>query len=638
MADVFPPSYESATTRDVWPVIAPYILCAADLCSASLVCRTWHEIFVPILWGAPASHFGARDDAVYGEQYQNPHSKKHLYSLQINTAKVALTRFRRVLNISRSSVRQFTHTLHLPPALSEIYGEPPPSWLHDFVEYLPNLQSLLVSRLPFFDHGSLVALGKGDEYNLRLLLAERELNATSVGLTAALKRFLRLVYLDLSYTTAARDSVVLFALSQLRDLQVFKLRGVGLQDDDMAVLSRSIQDRVRVLDIRDNRLSDRGLSLLTRYCFLPYGGGHTGAHVNAHFGPLTGALLAGSIRSERLDGHLLRLFTRRLSGLSALEELPHAGITHLYVAGNKISADSLISLLHTRRLNVLDAGDVDTKMEKLIPIFRSPTAQGLTYLRVHHSILTHGTIGVDYVPSKETRDGLPLNEKEPSMIQRLLAKRPTLYQETADKPLCLHPSNISHIQTLVLIDVPAFVPESSPIISSLTRFISACADESLLASLQAQSNYSLPPGQYRAKAIQQHSKELFALNTIVLEVAPTGKLDKLETLPTWAPTSYYQPGTFKSSTGDLDSEKLWAAAANDFSFFDQDEEGQGVRSALDSVRDQPPARMVDLIAELAAFRREKRDAYNNKIQNKHSRILTADGHWKGEVKIVRSRL
>ncbi|DAA75996.1 TPA_exp: Leucine Rich Repeat domain protein [Trichophyton benhamiae CBS 112371] len=608
MADVFPPSYESATTRDAWPIIAPFVLAAADLCSASLVSRAWHCIFAPILWGAPASHFGARNDAVY----------------------VALTRFRRVLNISRPCVRQLTHTLHLPPALAEIYGEPPPTWLHEFLEYLPNLQSLLLSRLPFFDHRSLVALGKGKQYNARLLLAEREANATPAGLVALLNCCLRLTYLDLSHTTTARDPRTILALRQLRGLQVLKLRGIGLQDDDIEVLAKAIQTRVRLLDIRDNRLTDRGLNMLVNHCFLLNDGDGASIRENLHFGPLTGALLADSTQSEQLGDQLLDLFTRRLSGLSALEELPHVGLTHLYVSGNKISVSGLIDILHTKRLNVLDAGALSPGMEKLIPELKSPIARNLTYLRIHHSILKRqGDV------KKELLKGVLTDGKESSMIQRLLEKRPAIYKTNTDQSIYLHPSNIAHIRTLVLTDVPAFVPSPSPVISSITQFISACADEALLASLQAESNYSLPPGQYHAKAVQQHAKELFALRAIVLEISPGKKFEKPESSSAWVPTGYYQPDTFKSSTGDLDSENLWAAAANDFSFFDEDE----TRSTSSSSAALPPVRMVDVVVELAAFRRERRDAYEKRVRSTgDTTILPADGHWKGEVRIQRNNL
>jgi hypothetical protein len=48
-------------------IIAHYIP-STDLCAASLVCRKWYEIFEPFLWGAPASHFGTDNDAVYGKE------------------------------------------------------------------------------------------------------------------------------------------------------------------------------------------------------------------------------------------------------------------------------------------------------------------------------------------------------------------------------------------------------------------------------------------------------------------------------------------------------------------------------------------------------------------------------------------
>ncbi|KAK2825756.1 hypothetical protein FQN49_007392, partial [Arthroderma sp. PD_2] len=381
-------------------------------------------------------------------------------------------------------------------------------------------------------------------------------------------------------------------------------------------------------------------------CFLPHGEGQISRRASAHFGPLTGPLLADSIQSERLGGHLLQLFTKPLTGRSALEELPHVGITHLYVADNNLSTDGLIRLLHTRRLNVFDAGAAHPGKEKLVPVFWSSAAQGLTYLRVHYSVVIegHGTIDGDDASSWNSLDASLAKDKvssEGKMIQALLSKRPTLCKTNSsntDEHPSLHPSNIAHLRTLVLSNIPASVSPSSPTIPSLTRFISACADESLLASLRAHSNYSLPPGQYRAKAVQQHADELFALRRIVLEVTPTGNP---ESSPTWAPTSYYQPDVTKSSTGDLDSENLWAAAANDFSFFgeekNQREYAQRPRLPLNSA-ELPPGQMVDLVAALAEFRRQKRDGYIKRLQNGTSKLLIADGHWEGEVKVLRNRL
>lgn len=67
-----PPSYEKATLVNAWDIIAKYIP-SSDLCSAALVCEEWHSIFVPHLWGNPASHFSQENDRVYGECLEQSH-------------------------------------------------------------------------------------------------------------------------------------------------------------------------------------------------------------------------------------------------------------------------------------------------------------------------------------------------------------------------------------------------------------------------------------------------------------------------------------------------------------------------------------------------------------------------------------
>ena len=64
--DSVPPSYEIATARDPWEVIAPYIP-SAELCTLSRVSRGLNKVFAPYLWGNPASHFGTENDRVYGK-------------------------------------------------------------------------------------------------------------------------------------------------------------------------------------------------------------------------------------------------------------------------------------------------------------------------------------------------------------------------------------------------------------------------------------------------------------------------------------------------------------------------------------------------------------------------------------------
>jgi len=134
----------------------------------------------------------------------------------------------------------------------------------------------------------------------------------------------------------------------------------------------------------------------------------------------------------------------------------------------------------------------------------------------------------------------------------------------------LHPAVLPNLRTLILTEVPLTVRQSSPIIPALKSFISACADESALALLCAQTNYSLPPGRARHIAELDHARSLFALRTIVLEMAQPVDATK-GTEKGWKHSRQRQSMS-KSSTGDRDSENLWSAAQNDFSFFGEEGE------------------------------------------------------------------
>ncbi|KAL2795900.1 hypothetical protein BJX66DRAFT_161029 [Aspergillus keveii] len=845
MMDTVPPSYQYATTRDAWPIIAEYIP-SSDLCAVTLVCRRWHRVFLPFLWGNPASHFGTENDEVY----------------------VALTRFRRTLKHARLEVRMLTHTLHMPPALSEIYGGPRPEWLREIFESLPCLQSLIVSELPFFDHSSMMALrgavpsgASSRTYNIRLLVAEREPNTTSQGIAETLIRFPELIYLDLSYTTSAKDQTVLSALSQLERLQVLKLRGIGLKDIDAEFLANAIGQRVRYLDLRNNKFTDTAVRSLLRVCFLLPG------YATSRQDPLSRTLPASAsliqsphqhplskfLSSPTLDEEFRRGLTTPLTGRSWVEDLPNVGITHLYIAENQITVDGVASLLATAQFHVLDVGTVETNAhisrgtgsqmpeqqaypsaEQLIPILGTRAKEKLTYFRAHHSICTsaaphegsqppedfqpelpaenrtegfseldtasteihelpadtnpvfelpgstpapqspdkpdsHDKNGTPPIPRRgsiyapEVLSGandvtsfeetaldplksrhiyssspIPLcsspvsfEDSRARKIQELLAKRPKAQQPRRDGResyiTYLHPFHVPNLEVLVLTDVPSHVPADSPILESLIYFITACSNEALLATLQAGTDYSLPPGQDRARAEQERAKSLFSLRRLVLEITPVTN-SRLPLNPTAWKSVSSQLGHQKSTTGDWDLERLWSAASDDFSFFGETECGipeyaqarpfpmaalnETVTLTPDSDRSisemagssptklslqprtglpankssQPPTinrlftapatPIVDLVAELASFRRRMKHQYEQTVRENHQRrsmnealspqsgytagpgntlfplpmqrapspvpgpvTLIAhhvEGHWKGEVKIVRN--
>ncbi|CEN61607.1 Putative Leucine rich repeat domain-containing protein [Aspergillus calidoustus] len=843
MMDTVPPSYQSATTRDAWAIIAEYIP-SSDLCAATLVCRRWHRVFLPFLWGNPASHFGTENDEVY----------------------VALTRFRRTLKYARLEVRMLTHTLHMPPALSEIYGGPRPEWLREIFESLPCLQSLVVSELPFFDHSSMMALrgavpsgASSRAYNIRLLVAEREPNTTSQGIAETLIRFPELIYLDLSYTTSAKDQTVLSALSQLERLQVLKLRGIGLRDIDAEFLANAIGQRVRYLDVRNNKFTDTAVRSLLRVCFL------LPSHAASRQGPLSRTLPASAflnqfphqlpiskfLSSPMLDEEFRRALTTPLTGRSWVEDLPNAGITHLYIAENQITVDGVASLLATAQFHVLDVGTVETNAhvnrgtasqipeqqaypsaEQLIPILGTRAKEKLTYFRAHHSICTStaphersqppedflpelpaenrtegfseldtasteihelpadtnpvfelpGSAPVPQSPKKpdsHDKNKKPLIPRRGSIyapevlseandvtnsedtaldplksrhvyssspilcsspvsfedsrarkIQELLAKRAKAQQPRRDGRESyihyLHPFHVPNLEVLVLTDVPSHVPADSPILESLIQFITACSNEALLATLKAGTDYSLPPGQDRARAEQERAKSLFSLRRLVLEITPVTN-SRLPLNPTAWKSVSSQLGHQKSTTGDWDLERLWSAASDDFSFFGETECGipefaqsrpfpiaalnETVTLTPDTDRNisemaasfptklslqsrtglpanksshaptsnrsftPAAAPVVDLVAELASFRRRMKHQYEQTVRENYQRrsmsealspqsCYTAgpgsstlspiqratspapgpvtsiahhvEGHWKGEVKIVRN--
>ncbi|KAJ5748209.1 uncharacterized protein N7511_009905 [Penicillium nucicola] len=699
---------------------------------------------------------------------------------------------------------------------------------------------------------------RSNQYNIRLLLAEREPNTTSSSLASTLLLFPTLAYLDLSYTTSARDRAVLCSLSQLEYLQVLKLRGIGLKDNDAEFLANAIGHRVRYLDLRDNLLTDMAVRSLMEASFLPPNSRaqprprRTGTSPD----PVSQSILHGSgsdlFKRPDLDEQFMRLLAQPISYHPWVEDLPHTGITHLYITGNLISIEGVASLLASSRLHALDFGtlktpDVARKVlkfgekypgaEKLVPLLGKVAGDNLIYFRAHHAVLTaeppckDAASTAEFLPelstqenhiesddaevseaaeldaaqqinelSEETRaiyeladtsiddsvtsaPDLPhiqeptTKDEEPQLpkrgpafapevvhpipmrsangnnmlgrsetvisfsettggdtlssvstseymlatssslqtlqcssptstddtrgqrIQELLAKRPRnqsipLQGGKESRFPYLHPSHIPHTETLVLTDVPSHVAPNSSIIPALIRFITACSNEFLLATLQAGSDYSLPPGQARMRAEQQRSRSLFGLRRLVLEITPVDTK-----LTSWKPGNQYN-ATGHSSTGDRDSENLWSAAVNDYSFFGEEECGVPENdpgkyfpmavlnekvslmpdddSALspDSPRlgrhpsqrnahslSQPgksekdkQIQSLDLVAEVAAFRRAKKAEYEAVVRRERGRRSTfgsnasslspsappvslttfVEGHWKGEVKVVRN--
>ena len=303
------------------------------------------------------------------------------------------------------------------------------------MEQLPNLQSLVVSRLPFFDHLALLALrcysdgrrpsigGPDPTFALRLLIAGSCQNTTSQGLTEGLNHFPNLAFLDLSNTLAARDRNVLWKLGDLPLLQILKLRSVHLRDEDVNVLAEAIGVKVRSLDVQGNHLTDHSVRTLLTSCFQAdndtngssNGSPHAISNLAVEDWPSgfvrPDPAVLDEFKDESYDERFVRRLTCGVISRLPYEDMPHSGITHLYIANNGLTVEGVAALVRSGKLRVLDAGSVNKSVhgsysdaspslspfdarhirlpgvEKLTPIL-SKHAQNLTSLRVHHAVIT----------------------------------------------------------------------------------------------------------------------------------------------------------------------------------------------------------------------------------------------------------
>ncbi|KAI5305328.1 ESCRT-III subunit protein snf7 [Ascosphaera pollenicola] len=252
-------------------------------------------------------------------------------------------------------------------------------------------ESLYVSGLACLDHRSLrslslVARKKEDDlkFNLRLLEAKQAENLTPTALAEAIPQFPRLVYLDVSGASSARDHAFLSALSALRELKLLKLSGVGLKDADLEVMVHALRRRVRFLDISQNKLTDCGLHVLQRYCFEESGSDATVTVPDNHYfewsassAPFSNILTSASLQSERFEKDLRQQLDEPLTGRSNFSDIPWTGISHLVLGGNNITPECLGNLIVAGRLRYLDAGSLTLPPALL----KHPGAQDLRFLR-----------------------------------------------------------------------------------------------------------------------------------------------------------------------------------------------------------------------------------------------------------------
>ncbi|KAI5290375.1 hypothetical protein KEM52_000475 [Ascosphaera acerosa] len=449
----------------------------------------------------------------------------------------------------------------------------------------------------------------------------------------------------------------------LRELKALKLRGAGLRDAEAQVLACAVGRRLRLLDVSGNRLTEAGWAWLLQRCFRrgrASAGGSTGdASRNKHDvhsatlhddidcepdyyyewsaspSPHANRLTARSLRSAHLERDLRLQLSEPLTGRSSFaDHIPWTGITHVAVGENSppISPAMLATLVSAGGLYSLDVGPAAASLAS--GLFEFPGAKTLRYLRVHFDAIVDTRISEGDECHAVPRAGEWCYT--PPSIDKLLQRRPQLHGPASLQPPLLHPSWLPRLETLVLTSVPrrSPQPQSRVLVNALGHFITACGDEATLSQISSREasstahrhphDYASPPRPFP-----------FSLRRIVLE------------------TTESDGHVFVSSTEDPDSERLWRQAAGDFSFF-RDEavySAPGLSPSSSLPPGQPYARdgveagrglaqpLVDTVAELAAWRRAKREEYARAAQQARAdglHRLYVKGYWAGEVSVVRA--
>ena len=299
------------------------------------------------------------------------------------------------------------------------------------------------------------------------------------------------------------------------------------------------------------------------------------------------------------------------------------------------------------------------------------TATGLIYsAQAVNGINTPQTPTVPTAGSRMSVDQAGTPELLIALVEQ---QRREFRQGLRDKPHSLLPAMLPRLRTLTLSDIPC-KDFTNEVVESLIRFIGHCAMEAEFARLHACASLvgdTRNTDQPRLSQVRDNARDNFALSRIVLEMGPPGSSKHNNSETTLQPVNFsYRT---KSSTEDADSEALWSAQENDFTFFGDDEEcglpaqepgwhqpDLAVLSEKVLVQpeeemqseQQPPAFSsssssssrpskktidagVDVIHELAKFRKERKIVYEEALKQGKRFV---DGYWPGEVKVVRWQL
>lgn len=231
---------------------------------------------------------------------------------------------------------------------------------------------------------------------------------------------------------------------------------------------------------------------------------------------------------------------------------------------------------------------------------------------------------------------------QPSGIRELIEEITQRQHRVAARerhPGRFKPSMLPNLKTLILTDVPS-TTRRRHIPDTLAHFIQECAEDEELARLEAIANYrTVGKGQISPPPVLK-------LQTLMLEMTCKPEPAYIPRSPRRSP----RPSFTKSSTEDPDSELFMNNSESDFSFFGEDDGGLLVSEGrVDRplhydeglMLDVDDGHLIDTIAELASFRRQKKRRFETleRLMASGCEHLEMEvaflGHWRGEVKVVR---
>ena len=423
-------------------------------------------------------------------------------------------------------------------------------------------------------------------------------------------------YLDISFTSCNEGWFRQFASAMLPNLRVVKLQCVRLTDRSFATILDALGEKLWSLDISLNELSDKSLfKILDRMPALlperypdpmnpralfyedsPLYATHDqyATMVNSSIAPLRPDSKYGFIQYLKKYGHF---DTRHTAVLEEGDPVARVtGITHLYLARNKFTADGIWDLLESAsRLQVLDVGSIYSTMPGIPAYSRLDCASHLLRtsgnrlerLRIHHSIITNTISALTWDRfTEDTNPAIITSNEKAARTESVLSHSAAF--------TAFNPNDNHRITDLTLTGIPT--KTRGFVSSALINLVMQCAEQ--------EGHIKHIKVMQRGRQSRRSPPLLLGLRNLTLEF-----------LPQEDPND--QPLPF-SVSGDRDAENFVSQLEDTFSFFPEAKTAKSPVTPVKTPSFEHTPLMLDVLEELKKFR------------------LTPQGKkWTGTIKIIR---